>query len=109
MVHDGREWTYLDLHRRATRLAHALSAQGVGHGDRVAYLGPNHPALLESWFATGLLGAIFVPLNWRLATPELAHMLTDSQTRILIHAKFKIPKSFLFPWYRFRAPLPERF
>jgi len=86
MVHDGREWTYLELHRRATRLAHALAGLGIEHGDRVAYLGPNHPTFLESLFATGMLGAIFVPLNWRLAAPELAHMLTDSGARVLIHA-----------------------
>jgi len=91
MVHDGREWTYVELYRRSVRLAHALAGLGVGHGDRVAYLGPNHPTFLESLFATGLLGAIFVPLNWRLAAPELVHMLTDSQTRVLIHASPDTP------------------
>jgi acyl-CoA synthetase (AMP-forming)/AMP-acid ligase II len=48
----------------------------VGRGDRVAYLGANHPAFLETLFATGMLAAIFVPLNTRLAAPELAYMLT---------------------------------
>jgi fatty-acyl-CoA synthase len=86
VVHDGREWTYAELHRRAIRLAHALAGLGVGHGDRVAYLGPNHPTFLETLFATGMLGGILVPLNWRLAAPELAHMLTDSGTSVLLHA-----------------------
>src|SRR5687767_5597712 len=75
VVHDGREWTYRGLHDRASRLAGALAARGVRHGDRVAYLGTNHPAFLETLFATGQLGAVFVPLNWRLAAPELAYIL----------------------------------
>ena len=48
---------------------------GIRAGDRVAYLGPNHPTFLETLFATGLLGAVFVPLNSRLAPPELAYSL----------------------------------
>ena len=46
LVHRRRAVTYAELHDRITRLAHALRALGVRHGDRVAYLGPNHPA---SW------------------------------------------------------------
>ncbi|CAM5658437.1 Fatty-acyl-CoA synthase OS=Streptomyces fumanus OX=67302 GN=GCM10018772_41010 PE=4 SV=1 [Streptomyces fumanus] len=87
LVHEDRTWTYRDLHERVLRLAHALRAQGVGRGDRVAYLGPNHPTFLETLFATGALGAVFVPLNTRLTAPELAYNLTDSGTRILIHAE----------------------
>jgi fatty-acyl-CoA synthase len=86
VVHEGREWTYAGLHERATRLAHALAGLGVGHGDRVAYLGANHPALLEALFGTGQLGAVFVPLNWRLAVPELAYLLRDSGAQTLIYA-----------------------
>jgi fatty-acyl-CoA synthase len=86
IVHDGREWTYAQLHERATRLAYGLASLGVRHGDRVAYLGPNHPTLLESLFATGQLGGVFVPLNWRLATPELAYVLRDSGARVLVFA-----------------------
>jgi fatty-acyl-CoA synthase len=84
--YEDREWTYRDLHERATRLAHALAGLGVGHGDRVAYLGPNHPTFLETLFATGMLGGAFVPLNWRLAAPELAYVVADSGAGVLIHA-----------------------
>ena len=86
MVYEGREWTYRDLHERATRFAHALAAHGVRRGDRIAYLGPNHPTFLEVLFGTTMLGGVFVPLNWRLAAPELAHILRDSETRVLIQA-----------------------
>jgi fatty-acyl-CoA synthase len=86
VVHDGREWTYGQLHDRVIRLARALAGLGVGPGDRVAYLGPNHPHFLEALFATGSIGAIFVPLNTRLAAPELAYILRDSGARVLIHS-----------------------
>jgi len=86
VAYESREWTYAQLHERATRLAHALAGLGVSRGDRVAYLGPNQPEFLESLFATGLLGAIFVPLNWRLAVPELEYVLRDSGARTLVFA-----------------------
>ncbi|MER5208348.1 long-chain fatty acid--CoA ligase [Streptomyces sp. NPDC002825] len=86
LVHEGRAIDYAELHDRCTRLAHALRGAGVERGDRVAFLGPNHPAYLETLFATGLLGAVFVPLNTRLAVPELLHQLTDSGSEVLVHA-----------------------
>ncbi|MFE5094836.1 long-chain fatty acid--CoA ligase [Streptomyces sp. NPDC056638] len=86
LLHEGRAIGYAELHDRCTRLAHVLRDAGVRRGDRVAYLGPNHPAYLETLFATGLLGAVFVPLNTRLAVPELLHQLTDSGSRVLVHA-----------------------
>ncbi|GII25652.1 acyl-CoA synthetase [Planosporangium mesophilum] len=82
----GREWTYRQLHERVLRLAHGLRGLGVGPGDRVAYLGPNHPAILETLFAAGMIGAVFVPLNMRLAGPELAYNLSDSGTDVLVYA-----------------------
>jgi fatty-acyl-CoA synthase len=80
------ELTYRDLHRRVLRLAHALRALGIARGDRVAYLGPNHPAFLETLFAAGVLGAVFVPLNTRLTAPESAYNLADSGSTVLVHA-----------------------
>ncbi|MFV0137851.1 acyl-CoA synthetase [Streptomyces sp. HMX87] len=85
VVHDGRAWTYRELHQRVLRLAHALRTLGTGPGDRVAYLGANHPAFLETLFAAGTLGAVFVPLNTRLTAPELAHNLADSGSTVLVH------------------------
>ncbi|MFI0898981.1 long-chain fatty acid--CoA ligase [Streptomyces sp. NPDC020983] len=86
LVHGDRSLSYADLHERTTRLAHALRAAGVRRGDRVAYLGPNHPAYLETLFATGVLGAVFVPLNTRLASAEIASQLQDSGARVLLHS-----------------------
>lgn len=85
VVHEGRTLTYRELHERVLRLTHALRELGVARGDRIAYLGPNHPSFLETLFAAGTLGAVFVPLNTRLTTPELAYNLTDSGSTVLIH------------------------
>ncbi|MGW0188425.1 acyl-CoA synthetase [Streptomyces sp. NPDC003362] len=85
LVHGEKSTDYRTLHTRTTRLAHALRARGVGRGDRVAYLGPNHPSYLETLFAAGTLGAVFVPLNTRLAAPEIAYQLADSGAKALVH------------------------
>jgi fatty-acyl-CoA synthase len=85
LVHRDAEITYLRLHERVLCLAHGLRALGVARGDRVAHLGPNHPAFLESLFASGVLGAVFVPLNTRLTAPELAYTLSDSGSTVLVH------------------------
>jgi fatty-acyl-CoA synthase len=91
VVHQGREWTYRQLHERVRRLANGLRHLGVRRGDRVAYLGPNHPAFLETLFAAGTLGAIFVPLNMRLAGPEIADHLSDAGARVLVYAPEQAP------------------
>src|SRR5262245_18368734 len=78
--------TYAALAERVDRLTNALWEQGIRAGDRVAYLGPNAPEFLETLFAVGALGAIFVPLNLRLAPAELAYQLGDSGACLLIHA-----------------------
>jgi fatty-acyl-CoA synthase len=78
------ELTYDEWAARIDRLANALAARGVRRGDRVAYLGENHPSFLETLFAAGSLGAVFVPLNTRLAPPEIAFALEDSGATVLI-------------------------
>ncbi|MFF3348440.1 o-succinylbenzoate--CoA ligase [Streptomyces sp. NPDC002779] len=85
LVHGDTAVTYATLYDRTTRLAQALRARGLRRGDRIAYLGPNHPCFLETLFAAGTLGAVFVPLNTRLAEPEIAYQLADSGAKALIH------------------------
>ncbi|MDR6976187.1 fatty-acyl-CoA synthase [Streptomyces sp. 3330] len=85
LVHGERSTDYRTLYARTTRLAHALRTRGVRRGDRIAYLGPNHPSYLEALFAAGTLGAVFVPLNTRLAGPEIAYQLADSGAKALVY------------------------
>jgi fatty-acyl-CoA synthase len=84
LVQGSRMTTYAQLHDRATRLAHGLRSRGITRGDRVAFLGLNSIDLVETMFAVARLGAIFVPVNTRLAPPELRRVLSDSGTRLLI-------------------------
>ncbi|HZM32399.1 MAG TPA: AMP-binding protein, partial [Acidimicrobiales bacterium] len=84
--HGDTARTYVELDDRRRHLAVALRDLGVGRGDRVAYLGPNDPALLETLFATASLGGVFVPLNWRLTAPELTYIAADCGASVLVHA-----------------------
>ncbi|MBW8740967.1 MAG: o-succinylbenzoate--CoA ligase [Streptomyces turgidiscabies] len=85
LIHGDTAISYAQLYERTTRLAHALRDRGVRRGDRIAYLGPNHPTYLETLFAAGTLGAVFVPLNTRLAGPEIAYQLADSGAKALVY------------------------
>ncbi|WP_211168083.1 long-chain fatty acid--CoA ligase [Brevibacterium sp. 'Marine'] len=79
----GVQHTYTEMHKRTLTCAAELHAQGVRRGDRVAYLGPNHPALIVALLACLRLGAIFIPLNWRLAPPELDYQLALTEVSLL--------------------------
>ncbi len=85
-TYDGVSTTYGELAARTTKLAHKLQELGVRQGDRVAYLGANHPSFAETMFAAHQLGAIFVPLNFRLSPAEITYQLADCGARVLIHA-----------------------
>jgi fatty-acyl-CoA synthase len=80
-----RRLTYRELEERSARLAGFLVEQGVSRGDRVAILALNGPEFFELEFACGKIGAIAVPLNWRLTENELAYILSDCAPRVLIH------------------------
>jgi acyl-CoA synthetase (AMP-forming)/AMP-acid ligase II len=82
--HGARELSYAELDERSNRLAQALLAQGVGAGTRVAYLDRSSPEVVDLLFAASKVGAVLVPLNWRLAVPELAAVLADSEAPVLI-------------------------
>ncbi len=86
VIAGDRELSYVQLADRSTRLANALRDRGVAKGDRVAYLGENDPSFLETLFAAGLAGAVFVPLNTRLAPPEIQFQLRDSGAVLLVHS-----------------------
>ncbi|MBL7258683.1 acyl-CoA synthetase [Paractinoplanes lichenicola] len=85
LVFEGQRISYAEVHERVVRLAGRLREAGVERGDRVAYLGPNHPSAVETMFATHLLGAIFVPLNFRLTAPEVDYMLAHSGAKLLVY------------------------
>lgn len=80
---EGQDISYRDFDAQIKANARMLKNElEVKPGDRIAYLGQNHPQSLILFFACARLGAIFVPLNWRLAPAEHRHMLKDSGARI---------------------------
>ena len=81
---EGETTTYGEMARRATALAGGLAEQGVGRGDVVALLSYNSPEFLETVFAANYLGAIAMPINWRLAAPEVRYILEHSGSRALV-------------------------
>jgi fatty-acyl-CoA synthase len=80
-----RATTYAEMHERVDRLASHLRSLGVVRGDRVGVLALNSTATLEVQFAAFRLGAIFVPLNFRLTAHELAYIVGDADPRVLLH------------------------
>src|SRR5574337_740448 len=80
----GQTWTYRQFADRLDRLAAELAAGGVGRGDRVGYLGLNHPDLLTTLFAAARIGATFVPLNWRLTGTELSYIVSNAGVHTLL-------------------------
>lgn len=77
VVFEGRSVTYREFELRVRRLANSLRDCGVRRGDRVAYAGFNHPSLLETFFATCLVGAVVVLVNPRLKLAEVDYILRD--------------------------------
>jgi len=76
--------TYGEMATRAAALAGGLRERGVGAGDVVGLLSYNCPELLEAVFAANHLGAIAMPINWRLAAPEVRYILEHSDARALV-------------------------
>ncbi len=84
VVDGARELTFAMLNQRVNRLANALAGLGIGKGDRGAILMRNQHQFLESYFAYSKLGAIAVPINFRLTADEIAYVLDDSGAKVLV-------------------------
>src|SRR5688572_16626430 len=82
---------YRTFRGRVARLAAALGALGVGPDERVAILDKNSPQYLELYFGIPRAGAVAVPLNYRLAPPELAYILNDSTATTLFFSSEYAP------------------
>ncbi|MBD1548111.1 class I adenylate-forming enzyme family protein [Roseibium aggregatum] len=89
--YEGRAISYGDFAAMIHGHARALKGvYGIGRGDRVAYLGLNSPEFLALMFACARLGALFIPLNWRLAAPEHVFILKDAHAKALFcEAEFR--------------------
>jgi long-chain acyl-CoA synthetase len=84
LAFEGRQYTNLDQHRSASRLAHALRRLGVTPGARVMVMLPNCPEVMESYGAILKCGGVIVPVIFLLGDKEVAHILADSEAKVVI-------------------------
>src|SRR5262245_499197 len=90
LICDGVIRSFAEFDERTTRLAHAIAARGIGADDRVAIMLPNSIEFFEVWGAASKLHAPVVLVNWHLKRDELAYILEDSGTRLLVaHADLR--------------------
>src|SRR5215471_3745994 len=100
---EGRSLTYGAFAQRVVAAARALKSQlGIARGDRVAILATNHPDYLVLLYACARLGAMLVPLNWRLAVPEQMFILADASVKALV-----VEEAFADVVVPLAAALPE--
>ena len=84
VVDGARRYTYAELQARVNRLSHALLSLGVEPDDRVCILSPNSHFFLESFYATSQIGAVLVPLNYRLVAADHEYILNHAGVTVLL-------------------------
>jgi long-chain acyl-CoA synthetase len=80
---EGRDTTFAAFDRKTSQVANALIAAGLKKGDRVAYVGKNSDLYFELLFGSAKAGVITAPIGWRLAPPEVAYIVGDSDAKIV--------------------------
>lgn len=114
LVYEGQRLTHGDLLARAEALAGGLAAAGLGRGDRVAIVAQNRPEIVDLVAAAARLGAIVLPVNWRLGADEVAYVLEDGAPAVVVaEAEYAAPLASLRErltsvrgWFGFDEPLP---
>ncbi len=80
----GRRFSFAELNGRANRFAHCALELGIEKGDRVAILMMNSIEFVEAFLGLGKIGAVVVPLNWRLVPDELTYIINNCAARMLV-------------------------
>ncbi|MFC1834838.1 acyl--CoA ligase family protein [Thermodesulfobacteriota bacterium] len=83
VVYGDKRVTYADLCKRVNRFADALVTAGIRRGDKVAFICPNTPPMLEAHFAVPMIGATLVPINTRLSGREISYIIRHSEAKAL--------------------------
>src|SRR4030042_5352226 len=86
IVCGNQRWSYGEFYGRINRVAHALRRWGVEKTDKVAIRHPNCHHFLEAYYAIAQIGAVSVPINYRLSPREIAFILQEPESKILIRA-----------------------
>src|SRR5690242_3095474 len=89
VVDENLRLTYTEFGKRCDRWSAALQQMGVRKGDRVAYIAPNTHAQLESFYAVPQIGAVLVPINYRLSADDFAYIIGHSGARVVcVHGDY---------------------
>jgi fatty-acyl-CoA synthase len=89
VVDEDQRWTYAEFGKRCDRWSAALQQLGVKQGDRVAYIAPNTHSQLESFYAVPQIGAVLVPINYRLIADDFAYIIKHSgATVVCVHSGY---------------------
>jgi len=96
LTYQGHTDSWDDVYVRSCKTSRALEAAGVGRQDRVAVLDKNTPAHFDVLFGASLLNAVYVAVNWRLAPPEMAHILNDAEAKVLVVGAEFLPQLAAF-------------
>jgi acyl-CoA synthetase (AMP-forming)/AMP-acid ligase II len=80
---EDRFWTYADLEERTARVATALLAAGLNKGDRIAWIGKNSDLYFTLFYGAARAGIVMAPIGWRLAQPEWAFIVNDTQSKLV--------------------------
>jgi len=91
VIAGDREITYGQLHARSSQVANALTAEGVGPQEHVAFLDKNSPEYLEVVMGGAKINAVSVAVNWRLAPPEVAYIVNDADAKVLVVGEDFVP------------------
>ncbi|MBX7541061.1 fatty acid--CoA ligase [Qipengyuania sphaerica] len=83
MEQDGEAISFGEFDTRSRKIVNMLKARGIAKGDRVAWLGKNARHYFELFYSAARLGAVMVPIGWRLAAPEIAYILGDTGANLL--------------------------
>ncbi|MDQ2905968.1 MAG: AMP-binding protein, partial [Chloroflexota bacterium] len=102
VVDEGQRLTYAEFGRRCDRWSAALQHLGIKQGDRVAYIAPNTHAQLESFYAVPQIGAVLVPINYRLIADDFAYIIEHSGAKVVC-----VHSDYLADVERIRHELPE--
>ncbi len=84
VVDGDRRFTYAEFDARSNQLAHALAGLGIGKGDRVSIISPNSHQYLEAFYATAALGAVIVPINYRLIAADFEYINNHAGAKICL-------------------------
>ena len=102
VVDGDQRWTYGEFFDRCDRWSAVLQRMGVAQGDRVAYIAPNTHAQLESFYAVPQLGAVLVPINFRLVADDFRYMIQHSGAKVVC-----VSRDYLAAVDAIRAELTE--